>query len=249
MFVWRLTPHDSFPNYLAWVIVTVAAARNLFNFNPLLKLDGYYLLSDAMEIPNLRQRAWDRFMAAARWLLWGGARPGAEPHARFLTLFGLASWAFSLVFLCLMLVGYLKFLGNRWGPVGFAAVAVLAMALSPHMFVGLSSGEFGKMITTRRKRVALWVLGLAAVSAGAALLPVRGPRDRRVRGSLRATAPNSVRPRPGSSGRCSSNPGSRPRPRRRSRGWRCRTWRAARSRSGTRCARPRRGSRSPRPAR
>jgi putative peptide zinc metalloprotease protein len=170
VFVWRLTPQDSFPNYLAWVIVTVASARNLFNFNPLLKLDGYYLLSDAMEIPNLRQRAWDRFMSAARWLLWGGARPGAEPYARFLTLFGLASWAFSVAFLCLMLLGYLKFLGNRWGPVGFAAVAVLALALSPHMFVGLSSGEFRTMMTTRRKRVALWVLALGVLAVAASLI-------------------------------------------------------------------------------
>jgi len=32
----------------------VRAGRIFFNFNPLLKLDGYYLLSDWAEIPNLR---------------------------------------------------------------------------------------------------------------------------------------------------------------------------------------------------
>ena len=131
VFLWRVTPTASFPNYLAWVLVSVAGARNLFNFNPLLKLDGYYLLSDAMGLPNLRQRAWDRFTAAARWALWGAARPPAEPRGRFLALFGLASWSFSLAFLCLMLWGYLRLFGARWGAPGQAAVAALAAAGTP----------------------------------------------------------------------------------------------------------------------
>ena len=37
-FVWRLTAQDSMINYLAWVILSVLGVRNLFNFNPLLKL-------------------------------------------------------------------------------------------------------------------------------------------------------------------------------------------------------------------
>jgi len=31
--------------------------KTLLNFNPLIKLDGYYLLSDYLEIPNLRRRS------------------------------------------------------------------------------------------------------------------------------------------------------------------------------------------------
>src|SRR5439155_2123288 len=58
VFVWRLTVADTMVYYVAWVALSVCGARIFFNFNPLLKLDGYYLLSDWVEIPNLRQRSW-----------------------------------------------------------------------------------------------------------------------------------------------------------------------------------------------
>src|SRR5262249_26467649 len=70
VFAWRLSAADSLANYLAWVALSVLGARVLFNFNPLLKLDGYYLLSDALEIPNLRQRSWDLVAGWVRRLLW-----------------------------------------------------------------------------------------------------------------------------------------------------------------------------------
>src|SRR6266568_3368995 len=54
--IWRLTIQNTLINYLAWVVLSVCGIRIFFNFNPLLKLDGYYLLSDWLSIPNLRQR-------------------------------------------------------------------------------------------------------------------------------------------------------------------------------------------------
>src|SRR5262249_3404259 len=63
VFLWRLTLPGTLPNHLAWVVLTVCGGRVLLNFNPLLKLDGYYLLSDWTEVPNLQQRGWDLVMA------------------------------------------------------------------------------------------------------------------------------------------------------------------------------------------
>ena len=40
------------PNQLAWVVLTVCGGRVFFNFNPLLKLDGYYLLSLHLYLRN-----------------------------------------------------------------------------------------------------------------------------------------------------------------------------------------------------
>jgi hypothetical protein len=70
VFVWRLTPSETVPHYLAWVLMGVTGVRVFFNLNPLLKLDGYYLLSDAIDLPNLRGRAWERVAGHVRWLLW-----------------------------------------------------------------------------------------------------------------------------------------------------------------------------------
>src|SRR5262249_39327800 len=53
VFICRLTLADHVLNYLAYVVFGVLGFRIFFNFNPLLKLDGYYLLSDFLEVPNL----------------------------------------------------------------------------------------------------------------------------------------------------------------------------------------------------
>jgi hypothetical protein len=115
VFVWRLALPGTLLHRLAFVVVSVCGVQTLFNFNPLLKLDGYYLLSDWLEIPNLRQRASDYVLARVRWLLWGAPRPEQEPRGRILLAYGLVSWLYSLVFLALMLVGLGRFLGGHGG--------------------------------------------------------------------------------------------------------------------------------------
>ena len=37
-------------------MIVFSGFQTLFNFNPLIKLDGYYMLSDYLEIPNLRDK-------------------------------------------------------------------------------------------------------------------------------------------------------------------------------------------------
>ena len=45
-------------NYVCLNIMFVSSVSTiLFNANPLLRYDGYYILSDIMEVPNLRQKA------------------------------------------------------------------------------------------------------------------------------------------------------------------------------------------------
>jgi putative peptide zinc metalloprotease protein len=66
VFVWYFTNVDSTVGRMAFVIITVCmGATVVFNLNPLMKLDGYYLLSDWLEIPNLRQNA----LAMISWTL------------------------------------------------------------------------------------------------------------------------------------------------------------------------------------
>jgi putative peptide zinc metalloprotease protein len=69
VFAWRLTVIGSPLNQLPLSDVTMCGARSLLNFNPLLRLDGYYLLSDWLSICNLRTRSMDHWMGTLRWLL------------------------------------------------------------------------------------------------------------------------------------------------------------------------------------
>ncbi|MEO6181534.1 MAG: efflux RND transporter periplasmic adaptor subunit, partial [Verrucomicrobiota bacterium] len=55
--IWRVTDFSTWINYIALVVMATSGIKTLFNLNPLIKLDGYYLLSDYLEIPNLRQKA------------------------------------------------------------------------------------------------------------------------------------------------------------------------------------------------
>jgi len=151
VFVWLFSAPEGSIHYLAWVVVSVCAVRMLFNFNPLLKLDGYYLLSDWLEIPNLRQRAWARTLGEMRWLFGRAPRPAAEPHARFLVAFGAASWLFSCAFLSLMVGTLAGWLWEHWGPVGAGVALLLGLVLLRGLFRALVTVGSRRVLRVRHK--------------------------------------------------------------------------------------------------
>ncbi len=164
--VWRVALPGTWVHYLTWVLMTVCGIRVFLNFNPLIKLDGYYLLSDWLEIPNLRQRAWAALAARVRWLLWGAEKPAPAPRGAFLFFFGLASWLFTLIFLSFFVLTLGRFLGTRWGLVGVGLVACFAWFILPGIFAGFSNGEVSLMFKLRRKRTLVWLgllLGIPAL--------------------------------------------------------------------------------------
>jgi multidrug resistance efflux pump len=170
--VWRLTAADTLVNRLAFVVLSACGVQTLFNFNPLLKLDGYYLLSDWAEVPNLQQRSAEHVKGWLRRLLWGAPRPGPEPRGRFLLLYGLVSWLYSLAFL----LGSLLFLSHvadsRWGLLGLAAAALLTLLSLRGLLHGITAGEVRNMILLRHKRTAIWALLLGGVPATLFLIQV-----------------------------------------------------------------------------
>jgi putative peptide zinc metalloprotease protein len=61
-FVWWNTPSHPFVNNLALSLMVVCSVSTIvFNANPLMRYDGYYVLADWLEIPNLRERS-NRFL-------------------------------------------------------------------------------------------------------------------------------------------------------------------------------------------
>lgn len=103
LLIWNATG-PSMVNSLAHQTVTLASLITVgFNINPLMKYDGYYVLSDLAEIPNLRQRSVVEVQAVCkRWLL--GLSSTTQPISqggRFLLLaygVGASIWKVTLVF-------------------------------------------------------------------------------------------------------------------------------------------------------
>src|ERR1041385_242443 len=62
-------------------LMTVYVGETLFHFNPFIKPDGYYLLSDALDIPNLRRRSF-RYIGGLIKRGLGLGRPAVVPARR-----------------------------------------------------------------------------------------------------------------------------------------------------------------------
>jgi multidrug efflux pump subunit AcrA (membrane-fusion protein) len=170
VFAWRLTMADTLVHRLAFLVLSACGVQTLFNFNPLIKLDGYYLLSDWLEVPNLQQRAQGYFKRWLRLLFWGAARPAEKRRGRLLLAYGLVSFSYSAFFLALMLGALVPFLWRSWGWPGVTFAGLLCFFSARGLFKGVADGEVRTMIATRRRRVITWLLGLgglAAVLAGA----------------------------------------------------------------------------------
>jgi putative peptide zinc metalloprotease protein len=55
--IWAYWPHTMIGSFAHQIVFMAGIATLLFNINPLMKFDGYFILSDALGIPNLRARA------------------------------------------------------------------------------------------------------------------------------------------------------------------------------------------------
>ena len=109
------------------VLLICSVSTLLFNANPLLRLDGYHLLCDALDLPNLapRSQAW----WAAQWRKWTGAAGHVPASAiaagerKWLLAYAPASWAYR----CALLLGVVLWLAHQSWLLGWlAALALLA---------------------------------------------------------------------------------------------------------------------------
>ncbi len=137
----------------------------LFNANPLLRFDGYYILSDWLEIPNLHQRGAQFLGAVAERRLFGMATPlpEAAPRERaWLFFFSIGSFSYRL-FISLSIA---LFIGAQYFLVGVALAiwTVVAALLLPILRL-IAYLAWHPRLRRHRTRAAL----TAALSAAAVL--------------------------------------------------------------------------------
>lgn len=149
------------------LVVICGVSSLLFNLNPLMKLDGYYILSDLTGMPNLMQRA----QAALGRMVFGPFGLAEPPVAGDLpfALYAFASWAYRwTVYLAVFwLAG-----GLHWLLAGGVAtlVAVMFLGLPLWRLASAAPGAF------RRAPGRASVFAALASAAIAAVLLVPLPR-------------------------------------------------------------------------
>ncbi len=164
-------------HYLCLNVMFVSSVSTLmFNANPLLRYDGYYILSDLLEIPNLRQKASSILQRqAGAWLLGLPADPDPFlPHRRqgLFALFAVASAVYRWVIAC----SILWFLYHVLEPYGLKSLGMLLAAGSAYGLIVHPCWRLIRFFALpgRTRRVKRWRLGLtvslAASAVAAALL-------------------------------------------------------------------------------
>ncbi|MGW2780392.1 FHA domain-containing protein [Streptomyces populi] len=105
--------------------------NTLYNFNPLMPLDGYQALTDALRVPRLREEASAYFRKGLWQDLRAGSRPG--PRQAGMAAYGLAVVVGTYGFLVLALLAWRSRIGDLldgWlSPAWTTAVEVLVVAL------------------------------------------------------------------------------------------------------------------------
>src|SRR4030095_14687509 len=121
--IWRITDSSAFINQLALIVVVFSGLQTLFNFNPLIKLDGYYMLSDFLEIPNLRSKAlrslWD-------WLAGNGKSRWTMQEKRAQIIYGAASFVFSTTLLVYVYSRLFTWVTTKYQLAGLVVFGVFA---------------------------------------------------------------------------------------------------------------------------
>ena len=123
--IWRVTDPATWLNAAALVVMAVSGIRTFLNLIPLIKLDGYYFLSDYLDIPNLRQRAF-RYLGSLIKQKRGSAGNTSEqdlvasPRERRIYLcYGVLAAAFTITLLAYLGVRFSAFLIDHYQGSGF----------------------------------------------------------------------------------------------------------------------------------
>jgi multidrug resistance efflux pump len=188
--VWRLTEPAKVINMLALVVMITSGIKTAFNLNPLIKLDGYYLLSDALDVPNLNRRALAYVRSRIGRCFGASAPPGmVEPsprERRIYLVYGLLAGVFMFVFLGWIIARFGAHMTEHYQATGFVLTSALAVAVFRRTLFGAVTAPvnwLGGAPARRLLKLAVAATPVAGVlllgrmelkvSAPVTLLPVR----------------------------------------------------------------------------
>ncbi len=169
---WRLLATDTIAGRICLIAIAFTAIQTVFNFNPLIRLDGYYLLSDLLEVPNLRPKAIayvkNRFISLLTGISPAEEKGLSRRERRLFLYYGTASSFFTVLILWIMfqrLGGWLVREFQTWGVVMISALFFMTVPVASKENAAASwKVTRAVMVRFRKNPVALTVLILVLIA-------------------------------------------------------------------------------------
>ncbi len=175
-FVWAKTGRGTLHS-LAYNIMFVASVSTIvFNINPLLRYDGYYILSDLLEIPNLYQRSLLQLRYLAERYAFGLKKAESPAHSRresiWITVYGLASGVYRVVVFSAILL----FVADRFLLIGIlmAIICLISWIFVPMFGLMRYLAASPRLERQRLRAIAVTTAFAAILFVGLGVVPVPG---------------------------------------------------------------------------
>jgi putative peptide zinc metalloprotease protein len=166
---------DGWLRLLSFSFMSVSSISTLLvNANPLMRYDGYYVLTDALEIPSLATRA-DSYLRylGERWLL-GNSRahePAGVDGSRWLLVsYGLMSLTYRILLMACMAI----WLGTKQLALGvlMGLWLIFSFILAPLWRLGVFVLRSARLTKTRVRAISAFGILLTVLTLGSLLFPL-----------------------------------------------------------------------------
>lgn len=174
-FIWWFT-QDGMLNFLCLSTMFICSVSTIiFNANPLLRYDGYYILSDIVEIPNLRQKSSSILQRKLAYWCLGIEQPEdpflPQRNQMFFALYTVAA----VVYRWVVVLSILMFLYSVFEPYGLkiigqtiAAMSIFGLVVQPLWKLGKFFYVPGRLQKVKKPRLYA-TLGIVALVISAVL--------------------------------------------------------------------------------
>jgi putative peptide zinc metalloprotease protein len=178
-FVWWYTPAYPTANNIALAVMVLCSVSTVvFNANPLMRFDGYYILADWLEVPNLREKA-NRFLNNLFLEKCLGVEVPPEPYMApwrrvLFVVYAVLSWVYRWV----VMFGILWFLADFLGPKlkilsqMLALMSLASIFIWPTYKVVKNIRQRGRLPDMKAPRVYLTLAVAAGLVAAFFLVPL-----------------------------------------------------------------------------
>ena len=124
--IWSRTAPGILHSVCFNMMFVASVSTLIFNINPLMRFDGYYIMADLLEIANLNQRSMQQWKHIFERYLFGVKQSTSPGHSKsetaWLTVFGITA----IIYRTVIFAGIILFIANKWLLLG-ALMAVICL--------------------------------------------------------------------------------------------------------------------------